>query len=323
MKNLKYSLGLIEKCVSTILKRGVGKKKTVTWNLKTELIWATTRFTLLSSNIHGLEWLKRLSNRFNPKSSLVNELIIEEINNNVGKYLKVEPKDKKYSKNIIIYFHGGGFVTGSPYAIIEFISRLAMSSNSKIIIPFYPTAPEKFYPSAHKFAIEISEFILKEIETPIYLTGDSAGANLAITTFKKLTINNRQKIRGCILISPWVEPTSTKGTIQSNSKNDVANSQYLKNCYDMYINNNNELDEYPLTLNKSQLIKLPKTIITVGTFEMLLDQVKKLDDNLKSLKTETTLIEYDNMFHTFWNVPAKIREADKLIDDIASWLDSN
>ncbi|TPN85977.1 alpha/beta hydrolase fold domain-containing protein [Aquimarina algicola] len=278
MNNLKYAFGLLLKIIGVLLKRVFGKKQNPKWNLKTELIWATTRYTLLSSNIYGLKWLKELSNQFSPKPKLKNQIKIEELETEVGNYLKIMPKtnDKIYNDRIIIYFHGGGYVLGSPRANIEFTSRVAITSHSTILVPFYPTAPEAQYPAAQEFAVEIVETFIKEYSGhKLYLAGDSAGAALVLSTYMNLSEEDALKIEGCILISPWAEPTSQSGTIKTNSKNDVGDSKYLLNCYNAYLNEQKIQLKYPLSFDKSNLIRLPKTFISIGTAEMLLDQTKE------------------------------------------------
>ena len=321
MKTLRYTIGILSKVFGVLFKRLVGKKQVSNWNLQTELIWATTRYTLLSSNKFGLPWLKSLSRNYKPKAKFRNQFVAENLESEGRSYLKITPKTDDPIKNTIIYFHGGGYITGSPNVIIEFISRLAINTNSVVLAPFYPTAPEEPYPNAHEFSSKIVASLLKEkIDHQIYLSGDSAGGALVLSVYRNLTAADQSRINGCILISPWVKPTSTTGTIETNSKNDIGDGEYLLECYNTYVNQTAIQDEYPVEFNSANLVKLPKTIITIGTHEMLLDQVMRLNENLKAIHTETTLIQYDEMFHTFWNHFSKIKEADQLMEDIVYWI---
>ena len=320
MKVFSYTIGVVVKILEVLCKRLLGKKHVSNWNLQTELIWATTRYTLLSANKFGLTWLKSLSNNYKPKAKFSNQFVAKKIQNEGRSYLKITPKTDGKIKNSIIYFHGGGYVTGSPNVIIEFISKLALSTNSEVLAPFYPTAPEEQYPKAHVFSSKLVESILNEHkDNKFYLGGDSAGGALVLSVFRNMTTANKSRIKGCFLISPWVEPTSKTGTIQTNSEKDVADGDYLMECYNTYVSKKEIQHEYPIDFNSTNLVKLPKTLITIGTHEMLLDQALRLNENLKALNTETTLLKYDEMFHTFWNHSSKIQEADKLIEDIAIW----
>lgn len=322
MKNLRYTGRVIATILRLVGRRLLGKKKYPSWNLKTELLWSTTRTTLLSSNSLGLPWLKNLSGSFKPKASLKEAVIINSLETKVGKYLSIKPKEFAPSTDkVIIYFHGGGYVTGSPDSIIEFTTRLAVQSQAEIVVPYYPTAPEQPYPAAHRFAHELVVDLLSAFgEAAIYLAGDSAGAALVLSTVYHLTASQNAQLKACILISPWVEPLATGGSIITNEPNDVGDPDFLLACYHAYLGEQKPLEAYPLTFDASNLSKLPPTLLTIGSGEMLLDQTERLAQNLKALGTETDLIRYERMFHTFWNLVPQIQQAEQIISDIARWI---
>ena len=320
MSNLKYTFKVTAKVFGVLFKRLGGQKKYPNWSFKKELIWTTTRTTLVASNDYGLEWLKKLSSSFSPKPQLASFVEVETIDTSIGSYQNITPKSStSVNQPTIIYFHGGGYVTGSPKANIEFTTRLAIQSEAKLIVPFYPTAPEKVYPAAHQFASELVKLLLSEKEN-IYLAGDSAGATLVLSTIKNLSKEQFDKIKGCILISPWVEPLSNEGSILSNTNNDVGDRDFLVACYNAYMNGQNPAPSFPLTFDKNNLIELPKTLLTIGSGEMLLDQTNRLNEHLKELDTPTKLLTYESMFHTFWNLAPNIEEAEQIIKDIAEWV---
>ena len=323
MNTLKYALRIIVAIFALLFRRLIGKKKNPNWDLKTELIWKTTRLTILSSNRYGLVWFKGLSRNYKPKPQLKDQVEIKENETETGSYLHIKPKEIDNNK-IIIYFHGGGYVTGSPNANIEFTTKLASQSESELIVPFYPTAPEQTYPAAHQFSLSFIQNILNDFgNKEIYIAGDSAGAGLVLSSIINLNNSDFDKIKGCILISPWVEPLSTVGTIQTNVMNDVGDKDFLFACYHAYMNNKKVIEQYPLTFDQTNLKKLPKTLLTVGSGEMLVDQTNRLNENLQYLRTKTELLTYDTMFHTFWNLTPQLKEADKLIEDIGNWIKNN
>ncbi|MFK7926412.1 MAG: alpha/beta hydrolase [Bacteroidia bacterium] len=325
MNNLKYTAIIIAEIFKLLIRRLFGIKKYPSWDLKTELVWTSTRATLLSSNRLGLPWLKKLSSQFKPKSSLKDTLSINELEYKTGRCLSVKPKESATaSKKVIIYFHGGGYVTGSPDTIIEFTGRLATQSQAELIVPYYPTAPEQQYPAAHLFA---HQFVVETLEAfgeaEVYLAGDSAGAALVLSTISNLSASQNAQLKACILISPWVEPLTETGSIQSNEPNDVGDHTFLLACYHAYLGEQTLLKDYPLSFALSNLPKLPPTLLTIGSAELLVDQTKRLQENLQHLQTETELFTYETMFHTFWNLAPSIKEADEIIGDISRWIEKS
>ncbi len=320
MKNVTYFINILLEFLLVLGRRLVGKKHHSNWSLKTELIWASTRLTILSSNKLGLDWYKQLGEKFKPKPTQADLVEIQKIEKGSTRFLIIRPSESSNAiKSGIIYFHGGGFVAGSPETSIEFLTRLAIKTEKIVYAPFYPLAPENVYPAANIFAMNFTEMILeKYAKEECYLAGDSAGASLVLSTMKNL--KNSALIKGCILISPWVKPLADSGSIEINSDNDVGNREFLIACYKAYLQNNEILSEYPLTFTKENLPSLPRTMVTVGELEMLLDQTLELANHLKDKSTLVELKQYQSMFHTFWNLAPNIKQAENLISDVGEWL---
>ena len=76
----------------------------------------------------------------------------------------------------ILYFHGGGFVSGSPRTHLELCAWLAHLTRRRVVSARYPLAPEVRYPAQR----DAAQAILARIAGPVILAGDSAGAALAL-----------------------------------------------------------------------------------------------------------------------------------------------
>lgn len=319
MTSAVFSFSLMVKVLQTLVKRSVGLKKYPNWSIKTEIIWATSRMTLLASTRYGLGWLKEFSKRMAPELVSYKEVKISEQICEDTRYLKISPNDIRSQRKTIIYFHGGGYVLGSPEASLGFLTQLSRASKNVICVPDYPKSPEEKYPKAQ---IESLSFVKEMIQTHdgLILMGDSAGAALAMSAYHGLTIDERKSVIGTILISPWIEPLATSGSINYNSDNDIGDRTFVTNCYHLYLGDMSERAEYPMTFDATNIPMLPKTFIGVGTAEILLEQSSNLKDNLTNIGSEVSLKLYQNMFHTFWNHPSSIPEASQLIEDITDWL---
>lgn len=90
---------------------------------------------------------------------------------------------------VIIYFHGGGFVMGSPHLKLyeDFCRRLAGGVVAIVVSVNYRLAPEHKYPAQHIDGFDVLKFIdgKKQILPEnadldrCFLAGDSAGGNIA------------------------------------------------------------------------------------------------------------------------------------------------
>lgn len=106
-----------------------------------------------------------------------------------------EKKPKKStlpkSKNLIIHAHGGGFVSQSSKSHLVYLLEWAVNLNVPILSIDYSLSPESPYPKPLEEMIYIYCWALKNAEflgstcDRIILCGDSAGANLSLSTLLK------------------------------------------------------------------------------------------------------------------------------------------
>ena len=106
----------------------------------------------------------------------------------------------------ILYFHGGGYVAGSPETHQNLLISIAEKSNLKVYAIDYSLAPEKPFPAALNDAVESFKCLLRMgyKSQNIFIGGDSAGGNLSIVTILKLQETNEPLPLSLIHIS---EPT--------------------------------------------------------------------------------------------------------------------
>src|ERR1035437_2434888 len=66
------------------------------------------------------------------------------------------------SDKIILYLHGGGFITGSIESHKAMVSHLADGFNTRILFVEYALAPEKPYPSGINDVLKVYKHLLKQ-----------------------------------------------------------------------------------------------------------------------------------------------------------------
>lgn len=95
------------------------------------------------------------------------------------------------SKNLIIHAHGGGFVSQSSKSHLVYLLEWAVMLNVPILSIDYSLSPESPYPKPLEEMIYIYCWAMKNAEflgstcDRIILCGDSAGANLSLSTLLK------------------------------------------------------------------------------------------------------------------------------------------
>ncbi|KAL5334960.1 Alpha/Beta hydrolase protein [Aspergillus crustosus] len=125
------------------------------------------------------------------------------------------------AKNILVWYHGGGFTLPANMGYFKFWAQIIAESerNGQSLAIFalsYTLTPVATYPTQLRQAIEALRYILVEKRHPagnIMLGGDSAGGNLVGGVLSHLAhthpaidplkLNEDELIAGAVLIAPW------------------------------------------------------------------------------------------------------------------------
>lgn len=98
---------------------------------------------------------------------------------------------------LVVHLHGGAFCIGSPTMAKAFAARLSKVTDAAVLVPDYRLAPEHPYPAALEDVLTVLSHLGSEqagtatsstrpSRPGIALTGDSAGAALAVAACQRL-----------------------------------------------------------------------------------------------------------------------------------------
>ncbi|MDW4549460.1 alpha/beta hydrolase fold domain-containing protein [Defluviimonas sp. D31] len=89
---------------------------------------------------------------------------------------------------VLIYFHGGGYIAGSPRSHRGLLAALATTTGIAVCAPRYRLAPEHAFPAAQDDAYAAWRHLRRSGFAPgdIALAGDSAGGGLALSLLARL-----------------------------------------------------------------------------------------------------------------------------------------
>lgn len=236
---------------------------------------------------------------------------------------QVVPKARK--DHVLLYFHGGGHVVGSPKYSRLITVEIAKITRLKVLSIDYRLAPEHPFPAGLEDCIASYKWLLKEGYSPknIIIGGESAGGNLCFATLIKLRDEGLTLPTGAIALSPVLDYTSESQTIYSNAATDPIladvgifwwNFVYVKNAdsYNPYIS--------PIY---ADLKGLPPLLLQVSTSEMLHDSSTRFFERAKAAGIDITLQEWDDMMHVWQNFGIYIlNESREAIDKIGEFINN-
>lgn len=120
------------------------------------------------------------------------------------------------NQDILLYFHGGGYIWQPFYTQYIALEHIAKQTACKIVMPIYPKAPEHDFKYAFPKLINLYREILKEKndQASVHLMGDSAGGGLALGFTYALIDQKLAQPQNLILISPWLDLTNSHPDIE-------------------------------------------------------------------------------------------------------------
>lgn len=213
--------------------------------------------------------------------------------------------DTKDIDNVIIYYHGGAYISKPLKYHISFVDKLAINTNSIVIFPIYPKAPNHHYDDAIKLAINLYNDIINKTNKNIILMGDSSGGGLALILQKYLANNNIKQPNKTILLSPWVDLKMENKELKKYERKDpMLSIEPLKEIAKLWANDL-PLDDEKISPIYGNLTNLTNLTLIVGTREFLYPDIILLSNKLKDNNVNHNLFIGNGMNHVFPVFPIK------------------
>ncbi len=180
--------------------------------------------------------------------------------------LKFSPSGK--SRGTILHIHGGAFRIGCPEQISHFALALAQHCSVTVICPAYRLAPEYPYPAGLNDTRAVMEVLIADNDTPLILSGDSAGGGLA-AGLAAMAVNNAKRPAGLVLLSPWLDLTVSSASYRQNASSDpLFSAESAREAAELYLQGHPPSDVLASPLLGS-VEEFPPTLINVGYDEVL------------------------------------------------------
>lgn len=239
---------------------------------------------------------------------------------------------------VIVHFHGGGFtcICADSVGSDNLCRRLAKQLNAVIVSVNYRNSPEHKYPSQVEDGFDVLRYIelnpnFEGFPTDAdlkncFVSGDSAGGNLSHHVALKGSNYGFRNLRivGVIALQPFFggeERTESEIKLAGAPFITVKGTDWL---WQAFLPEGADRDHPAANVfgPKSEDISglnFPATIVIVGGYDPLLDWQKRYYEGLKKAGKEVYLIEYPNVFHSFYGVP-DVPESALCINEVKKFM---
>tara|TARA_B100001250_G_scaffold410083_1_gene435798 strand:+ start:5562 stop:6458 length:897 start_codon:yes stop_codon:yes gene_type:complete len=229
------------------------------------------------------------------------------------------------AENLIIYFHGGGYIGGSIASHRNLTGNLALQSRSRVLSVEYRLAPEHPHPAAVEDAVTSYQWALSEGYEPrnIALAGDSAGGGLTAACLIALRNKQLPMPAAGVLISPWLDMSLTGETMVSNDERDSSiSAMSMPRTRELFVSEAQLKDPLASPL-EADLEGLPPLLIQVGDEEILLSDSERFNKKAIQAGVEVELRVWPEMFHVWHACVGLFEEAKLAIDEMAQFIWKN
>lgn len=238
----------------------------------------------------------------------------------------VTPENVVPRPSVVLYLHGGSYVSGNLEYARGFGSILSVQTGRRLFCPAYRLAPEHPFPAALEDAVTCYRYLLAKGFAPknIAVVGESAGGGLAFCLCVQLkTLDLPQP--GCIVaLSPWADLTLSGASYRYNRyKDPTLSREALRNSAHLYAYDGT--DKPTVSPVFADFSLLPPSLIFAGGWELLLDDALTLHRRLKNAGCQCELHVEPGMWHVytlFWTPESarslqRIEEFLKEIDNLS------
>lgn len=228
---------------------------------------------------------------------------------------------------LVVYFHGGGWVIGSPHTHRKLCARLAEGANAVVVSVHYRLAPEHKAPAALDDCVAAARWAVEhasELDADggrYALAGDSAGGNLVLAAGLALRDAGDPEPRLLLGLYGVYDVEFDKDAHSENRDGPILTIDTMQWFKGHYLDGSGIAeDDARVSPLRGDLAGLPPVHLIVGTLDLLRDDSLLLAEKIEAAGGKVTLSVYEDMPHIFLQLEALLDGGKKGIAEAAEAL---
>lgn len=228
----------------------------------------------------------------------------------------VKGVEKGHALPVLLFFHGGGWVTESVENYDRICARMSQATGQIVASVEYRLAPEYKFPIgledcyAAAKALYTNRFLLNTDPDKITVMGDSAGGNLAAAV--SLMARDRKEFvpRRQILIYPAVNndysENSKYDSVRENGESYLLTRVKIEGYQELYLRNPEDKENpYYAPLLAEDLTDQPDTLILTAEFDPLRDEGEAYGERLRCAGNRVEVHRIKGALHGYFALGIK------------------
>jgi acetyl esterase len=227
---------------------------------------------------------------------------------------------------VYLYYHGGGWVIGSIAGSDRVCRALAQHAQAVVVSVNYRMAPEVQYPVPLDDASDALAWVCEQAQPlnidsqRIVLSGDSAGAHLALT----VALRERQvarKVAGVLAIYPCLNPACDSASMQSLGQSHGLTRDGMRWYWEQYLGAQIEHQTPDISpWFEPNLAGMPPTWILTAAYDPLRDEAEEFAQRLRDAGVLVATERQPGMLHGFIRWRGVVEASDLALKAGAQWM---
>ncbi|MFC7456094.1 alpha/beta hydrolase [Brachybacterium sp. GCM10030267] len=245
--------------------------------------------------------------------------------------VRVFPPKEKLHEDVLLFFHGGGWVTGDIESYTPACATMADLTGCVVASVDYRLAPEDPFPAGLEDCYRLAHQLLEdpgrlglEDADRIVLVGDSAGGNLAAAVSLLLRERGHRGAKRQILLYPvthWDHDpeTSPFASVRRHGEDYRLTNTEVQDYMELYVPDPDQRRHRLVSpLMAEDLSGQPATLLITAERDLLCDEGEAYGRALQEAGNTVRLHRVDGALHGFITLPRfsrSLREAYEVIND--------
>lgn len=224
---------------------------------------------------------------------------------------------------VILYIHGGGFVSGSASASRAYCSMLASFSGYRVISAEYRLSPENTFPDGIEDCYNILRVIRKKYpDSKLVLAGESAGGNLSLALALKARDRGRRSIAAILSHSPVVDFTGVLDRTQHEIDDFTVKEGFQEPMRIAYAGDADPTNPYVSPLY-GDFSNFPPVFLTCDYNETLYADSMAIYKKCRDSKTPVKMVQMRGAFHAFATMGTRTPETERILIENISFIEEH
>jgi epsilon-lactone hydrolase len=223
---------------------------------------------------------------------------------------------------VLLFFHGGAFLCGSPETHARFAIQLGRRIGARALLVDYRLSPEFIFPSQIEDCADAYQWLIESGQAPktIAIAGESAGGNLCFTAQLMALSRGLPAPAATYAMSPMLDFAAEGASFVTNADTDlVSAAEVTRYMAGQYLGPVPITDPVASPLH-ADLSRLSPFFVQVGGDEVMVDESRAIVVRARAAGVEAEIDVVPGMQHMYQFDAGVMPEASESYDRAAAFL---